>query len=50
VKIKIIKPDILPGLVTIVICILFWKSVSLLFLPVFLPGPLVLFGSCNRGL
>lgn len=41
-KIKIIKPGLLPGLVTIVICILLWKGVSLLFLPVFLPGPLVL--------
>jgi NitT/TauT family transport system permease protein len=42
VKIKIINSDILPGLVTIVICILLWKGVSLFFLPVFLPGPLVL--------
>ena len=41
-KIKILKPGILPGLLTIVICILLWKGVSLLFLPVFLPGPLVL--------
>ena len=41
-KIKIIKPGLLPGLVTIVISILLWKGVSLLFLPIFLPGPLVL--------
>jgi len=42
VKIKLLKPGILPGLLTIVVCILLWKGVSLLFLPVFLPGPLVL--------
>ena len=41
-KIKIIKPGYLPGLLTIVASILLWKGVSLLFLPVFLPGPLVL--------
>ncbi|MEE9568724.1 MAG: ABC transporter permease [Candidatus Binatia bacterium] len=41
-KIKLLKPGILPGLLTIVICILLWKVISLLFLPVFLPGPLVL--------
>ena len=41
-KIKLLKPGILPGLLTIVVCILLWKGVSLLFLPVFLPGPLVL--------
>ncbi|MCH7915882.1 MAG: ABC transporter permease [Deltaproteobacteria bacterium] len=41
-KIKIIKPGFLPGLLTIVISILLWKGVSLFFLPVFLPGPLVL--------
>ena len=38
----IIKPGFLPGLLTIVVCILLWKGVSLLFLPIFLPGPLVL--------
>jgi len=42
VKIKIIKPGFLAGLLTIVASILLWKGVSLFFLPVFLPGPLVL--------
>ena len=41
-KIKIIKPGFLAGLLTIVASILLWKGVSLFFLPVFLPGPLVL--------
>ena len=41
-KIKLLKPGILPGLLTVVVSILLWKGVSLLFLPVFLPGPLVL--------
>lgn len=41
-KIKLLKPGVLPGLLTIVASILLWKGVSLLFLPVFLPGPLVL--------
>ena len=41
-KIKIIKPGFLAGLLTIVASILLWKGVSLLFLPIFLPGPLVL--------
>ncbi|MCZ6450039.1 MAG: ABC transporter permease [Deltaproteobacteria bacterium] len=41
-KIKLLKPGYLPGLLTIVVCILLWKGVSLLFLPIFLPGPLVL--------
>jgi len=42
VKIKLLKPGFLPGLLTIVASILLWKGVSLFFLPVFLPGPLVL--------
>ncbi len=41
-KIKLLKPGYLPGLLTIVASILLWKGVSLLFLPIFLPGPLVL--------
>ena len=41
-KIKLLKPGYLPGLLTIVASILLWKGVSLFFLPVFLPGPLVL--------
>jgi len=42
VKIKLLKPGFLAGLLTIVASILLWKGVSLFFLPVFLPGPLVL--------
>jgi len=42
VKIKLLKPGFLAGLLTIVASILLWKGVSLLFLPIFLPGPLVL--------
>jgi NitT/TauT family transport system permease protein len=42
VKIKLLKSGFLPGALTIVVCILLWKGVSLLFLPIFLPGPLVL--------
>lgn len=41
-KIKLLKPGFLAGLLTIVASILLWKGVSLFFLPVFLPGPLVL--------
>ena len=41
-KIKLLKPGFLAGLLTIVASILLWKGVSLLFLPIFLPGPLVL--------
>jgi len=42
VKIKLLKPGYLPGLLTIAASILIWKGVSLFFLPSFLPGPLVL--------
>ena len=41
-KIKLLKPGYLPGLLTIVASILIWKGVSLFFLPSFLPVPLVL--------
>ncbi|MFQ5851386.1 MAG: ABC transporter permease [Candidatus Binatia bacterium] len=41
-KIKLIKPGILPGLLTLFVFLLLWKGISLLFLPVFLPSPLVL--------
>ena len=44
-KIKLLKPGYLPGLLTIAASILLWKGVSLFFLPVFLPGPLVLLKS-----
>ncbi len=37
-----LKPGILPGVLTIVGCLLLWQAISLLFLEVFLPGPLVL--------
>jgi NitT/TauT family transport system permease protein len=42
VKIKLLKPGILPGVLTLVLCILLWKGISFFFLPIFLPGPLVL--------
>ncbi|MDE0057293.1 MAG: hypothetical protein OXI22_21000, partial [Defluviicoccus sp.] len=39
---QLFRPGFLPGLVTIVAAIILWQLISLLFLPVFLPGPLVL--------
>ena len=41
-RITLIKPGILPGVLTFVAFLLLWKGISLFFLPVFLPGPLVL--------
>ena len=38
----LLRPGALPGTVTIVCGILVWQGVSLFFLPIFLPGPLVL--------
>ena len=38
----LLKPGVLPGLLTIVGCVLLWKVASLFFLPIFLPGPLEL--------
>ena len=40
--IKLLKPGILSGVLTLVLCILLWKGISFFFLPIFLPGPLVL--------
>ncbi len=39
---KLLKPGILPGVLTVVGSIILWQVVSLFFLPIFLPGPLVL--------
>ncbi|MEE8325503.1 MAG: ABC transporter permease [candidate division NC10 bacterium] len=41
-KVKLIRPGILPGLVTLVAFLLLWKLVSYFFLPAFLPAPLEL--------
>lgn len=41
-KIKRLKPGILPGVLTLVVCLVLWQAISLFFLPIFLPGPLVL--------
>ncbi len=42
VKSLLLKPGVLPGVSTIIGCLVFWQLVSLLFLDMFLPGPLVL--------
>jgi len=39
---KFIKPGVVPGVTTIVVALLMWEAISRFFLPVFLPGPLVL--------
>ena len=36
------KPGFLPGLLTVIAAIVLWQLISLFFLPVFLPGPLLL--------
>ncbi len=41
-KKKLLNSGFVPGLLTIAACILVWKAISLLFLPIFLPGPLEL--------
>ena len=41
-KSLLLRPGVIPGLLTIVGCVLLWKVVSLFFLPIFLPGPLEL--------
>ena len=41
-KALVFKPGVIPGVLTIIGCLIFWQLVSLLFLEVFLPGPLVL--------
>ncbi len=41
-KTLLLKPGVLPGVLTVVGCLVFWQAISLLFLEVFLPGPLVL--------
>ena len=41
-KTLLLKPGVIPGVLTIVGCLVLWQLVSLLFLEVFLPGPLVL--------
>lgn len=41
-NIPLLKPGVLPGVLAIVATLLLWKGISLFFLPVFLPGPLVL--------
>jgi len=40
--VKLIRPDLLPGLLTAIGLLLVWKAVSLFFLPTFLPSPLEL--------
>jgi NitT/TauT family transport system permease protein len=40
--VKLIRPDLLPGLLTTIGLLLVWKAVSLFFLPTFLPSPLEL--------
>ncbi|MCH8820492.1 MAG: ABC transporter permease [Acidobacteria bacterium] len=40
--IKLLKPGVLPGVLTLVVCLLVWQAISLFFLEIFLPGPLVL--------
>ncbi len=37
-----LKPGVLPGGVTIIVCLVLWHAISLFFLDVFLPGPLTL--------
>lgn len=39
---RLLKPGVLPGVATLVVSIVLWQGISLLFLPAFLPGPLVL--------
>ena len=39
---NLFKPGILPGVSAVVVSVLVWQVVSLFFLEVFLPGPLVL--------
>ena len=43
-RLKRIRPGILPGLITLVAFFLLWKVLSAFFLPAFLPGPLELLG------
>ena len=33
---------VLPGVLTFAVCLAVWQAISLLFLPVFFPGPAVL--------
>jgi len=42
VKSLFLKPGVLPGGVTIIVCLVLWHAISLFFLDVFLPGPLTL--------
>lgn len=39
---KLLKPGLLPGVITVIACLVLWQAISLFFLPVFLPGPFVL--------
>jgi NitT/TauT family transport system permease protein len=41
--VKFSRPDILPGLLSLIGLLLLWKAVSLFFLPTFLPSPIDLF-------
>ena len=41
-KSLILKPGVIPGVLTVVVSLVLWQLISLLFLEVFLPGPLVL--------
>jgi len=42
VKAKFLSPEVWPGILAVIAALLVWQLISLFFLPVFLPGPLVL--------
>jgi len=42
VKSILLKPGLVPGVLTVVGCLITWQIVSLFFLPIFVPGPITL--------
>ena len=41
-KTLLLKPGIIPGVLTVIGCLIIWQIVSLFFLPIFVPGPITL--------
>ena len=41
-KSLLLKPGLVPGVLTVVGCLITWQIVSLFFLPIFVPGPITL--------
>jgi len=42
VRSLLLKPGLVPGVLTVVGCLITWQIVSLFFLPIFVPGPITL--------